>query len=68
MDEIGPYIREMRVATGRSQTDVATAVGITRPYLTRIELGKANPSTEVILTILEEIGSPARLVFETPYP
>lgn len=45
---IGQAVRERRLALGLSQTEVATAAGMTQPALSRLEAGGAVPTIPVL--------------------
>lgn len=47
----GQRLREERQATGRSLSDLAKALQITKGYLSRLERGKAKPSKSIIESI-----------------
>lgn len=49
-------VREMRLARGWSQTDLATKVGVSRQALGAIENGVWNPSLVTIQSLLEVFG------------
>ncbi|WP_455721954.1 helix-turn-helix domain-containing protein, partial [Agathobacter sp.] len=49
------HIREKRAAYGISQQKLALATGITRPYLSDIETGKAHPSEALQESISEAL-------------
>ena len=62
-------IREKRAAYGISQQKLALAAGITRPYLSDIETGKAHPSKalqEAITEALERFNpdAPLEMLFD----
>lgn len=61
----GQVIRGMRQNAGRSQEDVAAAVGISTYYVRELELGRRNPSLAVILRLAATLGvQPHRLLEE----
>ena len=47
-ERFGREVRDARVALDVSQREVATAVGVSRGYITHLENGRANPSLRVI--------------------
>ncbi len=51
---IGQRIRELR--GGKRQDDFAPLLGITQGQLSKIELGKAAPSVEVLLRLRKRFG------------
>ena len=51
---LGQLIRERRLSTGLTQGQVAAKVGISKPYLSTVETGRAkNPPTDRVLRSLE---------------
>jgi len=51
---LGEIIRQRREQLGRTQDQVAAQVGISKPYLSNIETGKAkNPPSDTVLKALE---------------
>ena len=61
----GQRLREERQATGRSLSDLAKALQITKGYLSRLERGKAKPSKGIIESIaraLEIDPGPLRIL------
>lgn len=52
---IGIVIREQREKLGMTQDQVAAAAGISKPYLSNVETGKANPPSDGVLTLLERV-------------
>jgi transcriptional regulator with XRE-family HTH domain len=53
----GLFIGQHRVARGLSQTALAKAVGISRPYLSQIEGGKRLPNDETFMALLFALGA-----------
>lgn len=53
----GLFIARHRVAKGLSQTALAAAVGISRPYLSQIESGAREPSEEVLMRLMVTLGA-----------
>jgi transcriptional regulator with XRE-family HTH domain len=54
MQQLGRRVREAREATGLSQTAFAEMAGMDRLYFGRIELGKQNPTVNMLLRIALE--------------
>ncbi|MEX2547287.1 MAG: helix-turn-helix transcriptional regulator [Chloroflexota bacterium] len=52
-DPLGQRIKKERLARGMTQRDLADAVGITVPYMSKIEAGKETPTDEKIKKIAE---------------
>lgn len=57
---VGPLVREWRLRRGRSQMDLALAVGMSTRHLSFIENSRATPSPEVILVLAEGLDVPLR--------
>lgn len=56
MQQLGRRVREAREATGLSQAAFAEKAGMDRLYYGRIELGKQNPTVNVLFRIALEAG------------
>ena len=54
--QFGGIVRNLRKAAGSSQEQLARAIKVPRPYLSRIENGKIIPSTYRQLTIATALG------------
>lgn len=52
----GSCVRDLRVATGMSQVVFGERCGFYQTYLSRIELGKANPTLNAIEVIANALG------------
>jgi DNA-binding XRE family transcriptional regulator len=55
--EIGRRIREARLSRGLTQLDLATATGIRRPNIARLERGGNTPTIETLQRIAEALGT-----------
>ena len=51
----GQRLREERQATGRSLSDLAKVLQVTKGYLSRLERGKAKPSKDIIESIAQAL-------------
>jgi transcriptional regulator with XRE-family HTH domain len=59
-------LRRRRMLSGRSQTDIARAAGISRAHMCNLESGKVGASAPTLKAIADEIGcSVADLARET---
>ena len=74
---IGAVLREVRRRQGRTLRDVAEAAGVSLPYLSEVERGTKEPSSEILAAICRALGLPLadlleevrrELVRETPGP
>jgi len=57
---VGPLVRAWRLRRGRSQMDLALAIGMSTRHLSFIENSRATPSPEVILALAEGLDVPLR--------
>lgn len=53
---VGPVLRADREASSLSLRDVARAAGITHGYLSEIERGLKEPSSEILEVVLDTLG------------
>ena len=56
MEEIGKQIAERRKKKGLSQQDLAEMSGISPRTINSVELGKANPSINVLSRMVKPLG------------
>lgn len=65
----GPAIREIRLRSGMSVADLATAIGVQRPYVTKLELGHSRRvSPRVFNAIISALAvSDRRAIMANPY-
>lgn len=52
----GRFIQKVRAAKGMTQKEVATAAKTTQAYLSKIELGKREPTLSVALAICDALS------------
>lgn len=57
MSAFGDRVRELRLEAGLNQRDLAGMVGVSVPYMSKIEAGKESPSSRVIVAIAEALGA-----------
>jgi transcriptional regulator with XRE-family HTH domain len=55
-EPLGQRIKNERLALGMTQRDLADAVGITVPYMSKIEAGKETPTDEKIVKLAKVLG------------
>lgn len=60
------HLRQRRVATGLSQTELATRVGVSRQALSAIEAGRQVPSTLLALQLARALGCDVGELFSLP--
>lgn len=54
--QIGSHVRARRKALGLSQIDLARELSVTHQHVSRIELGDATPSLELLLNVSRKLG------------
>jgi transcriptional regulator with XRE-family HTH domain len=54
--QIGSHVRAKRIALGLSQEDLATELGVKHQHVSRIELGDAAPSLEMLVSLSNSLG------------
>ena len=62
--KLGQRIRELRLAAGLTQAELARRTGIHRPNIARVEAGRHTPSLETIARLANAIGVPTTRVLE----
>jgi DNA-binding XRE family transcriptional regulator len=60
--KLGARIRELRLAAGLTQADLARRTGIHRPNIARVEAGRHTPSLETLARLAAAIGVPTTSV------
>ena len=61
--QFGERLRELRLAKGLSQEELAFRSGVHRTYLGGIERGKRNPSLKNLAAIAKALGVPLSQLF-----
>lgn len=56
MNELGERLRELRVAKGISQRDLAGRVGVSFPHISKVEAGRERPSDELLNLVAPHLG------------
>ena len=59
----GARVRELRLAQGLTQEDLAEHCGLFRTYMSRIETGAANPTLAMIDALATSLGVPIAELF-----
>jgi transcriptional regulator with XRE-family HTH domain len=62
--EIGPRLRKLRTATGRSLVSVAQEMGISASALSQIETGAMQPSVNRLVELVGVLGAPVSAIFD----
>ncbi len=55
-ERLGARLRELRLAAGLTQAELARRTGIHRPNIARVEAGRQTPSLETLARIANAIG------------
>ena len=58
LQKIGVRVQELRKRQGLSKTDFALMVGISRPYLSKIENGSANVTIKMLERVARGLDVP----------
>lgn len=62
--KLGKRIRELRLAAGLTQAELARRTGIHRPNIARVEAGRHTPSLETLTRLAQAIGVPTTRVLD----
>lgn len=60
----GSRVRQLRLAAGLTQEDLAHRCGLFRTYMSRIETGNANPTLTMIHALAGSLRVPVTALFE----
>lgn len=52
---IGRQLKKFRIEAGMTQLDVSERCGLFRTYLSRLEMGKANPTITVLVALADTL-------------
>jgi DNA-binding XRE family transcriptional regulator len=61
-EQLGARLRELRLAAGLTQAELARRTGIHRPNIARVEAGRHTPSLETLSRLAVAIGVPTTRV------
>lgn len=64
----GRRVRQLRLAAGMTQEDLAHRCGLFRTYMSRIETGRANPTLTMIDALAGSLQVPVAQLFEPELP
>jgi len=64
---LGERLRLLRIQKGLTLRDLASSVGKTAGYLSKIERGKVNPSLSTLKQIADVLGSPLMYLLESEF-
>ncbi len=63
--KFGMRVRQLRLAAGLTQEDLAHRCGLFRTYMSRIETGRANPTLTMVDALATSLKVPIASLFET---
>ncbi|KIC93613.1 helix-turn-helix transcriptional regulator [Flavihumibacter solisilvae] len=66
MVQIGEVIRQRRELLGLLQPQLADISGVSRRTIQLVEMGKANPTIEVLAKLADPLGLTLQLVLKEP--
>jgi transcriptional regulator with XRE-family HTH domain len=64
----GRRVRQLRLAAGLTQEDLAHTCGLFRTYMSRIETGQANPTLTMVDALATSLNVPIAAFFEPDRP
>ena len=64
----GRRVRQLRLAAGLTQEDLAHTCGLFRTYMSRIETGRANPTLTMVDALAGSLKVPISALFEPDLP
>lgn len=62
--KFGMRVRQLRLAAGLTQEDLAHRCGLFRTYMSRIETGRANPTLTMMEALATSLNVPIASLFE----
>lgn len=62
--KFGMRVRQLRLAAGLTQEDLAHRCGLFRTYMSRIETGRANPTLTMMEALATSLNVPISSLFE----
>ncbi|MFI6099420.1 helix-turn-helix domain-containing protein [Lentzea sp. NPDC051213] len=63
MESLGPTLRGLRQAGGRTVASVAADAGLSVPYIANLENGRGNPTTGALARLATALGTNLRIEF-----
>lgn len=67
-EPIGPRLRALRQASGRTVASVAADAGLSVPYIANLENGRGNPTTNVLSRLASALGAELSIEFGSGAP
>lgn len=68
MDRLGPRLRALRAAAGRTVASVAADAGLSVPYIANLENGRGNPTLAALERLARALGTGLTVDLGTPTP
>lgn len=68
METLGPRLRAIRAAAGRTVASVAADAGLSVPYIANLENGRGNPTLAALERLAEALGTRLTVDLGTPAP
>lgn len=66
--KFGMRVRQLRLAAGLTQEDLAHRCGLFRTYMSRIETGRANPTLTMVDALATSLKVPIASLFDADVP
>ncbi|MFD4637281.1 helix-turn-helix domain-containing protein [Lentzea sp. NPDC058436] len=67
-EPIGPRLRALRQASGRTVASVAADAGLSVPYIANLENGRGNPTTNALSRLAAALGTELSIEFGSGAP
>ncbi|SMC97212.1 helix-turn-helix domain-containing protein [Lentzea albidocapillata] len=67
-EPIGPRLRALRQASGRTVASVAADAGLSVPYIANLENGRGNPTTNALGRLASALGTELSIGFSSDQP
>lgn len=67
-EPIGPRLRALRQASGRTVASVAADAGLSVPYIANLENGRGNPTTNALGRLASALGTELSIEFGSSAP
>jgi transcriptional regulator with XRE-family HTH domain len=68
VDRLGPRLRAIRAAAGRTVASVAADAGLSVPYIANLENGRGNPTLAALDRLARALGTELTVDLGTPAP
>lgn len=67
-EPLGPRLRALRQASGRTVASVAADAGLSVPYIANLENGRGNPTTNALGRLASALGTELSIGFSSDLP